>query len=293
VTAVASWLATADERRLAFPWHESRAIVYGLLSSAATVPLMALFNLAVGHDSALRTRPPDRNELLTRIGTALERGRLLIVPGWDLPRSASAPTGGAERPLTPDDRLAETLTGQRRDLSFEGQRYQLVPIDRWRERQRQASSSTDFRLLQPKEARSVISRLSESGQVSASDRLLWKQALERLFDGSVAKRSDEGVALLRYAPPVQRAMDEASAPPAPPARPRPRIAPTDWIELEIVYEDGTPFDEDCSLALPGGRVTTGPGDKNGVVRLEGIVPGSCAFSLPDAHADASSAGERA
>jgi hypothetical protein len=196
------------------------------------------------------------------------------------------PAGAAERQATPDDRLAESLMAQRRDLAFEGQRYQIVPIRRWRERQRDASTSTDFRLLLPREARTVITRLADSSQVSASDKALWKQALERLFDSTAPRRGDEGVALLRYAPLVQRAVDEPAAPSPAPSRPRPLIAPTDWIELEIVYEDGAPFDGNCALELPGGRLTTGPADEDGVVRVEGIDPGSCAVSLPDVHPDA-------
>lgn len=293
MTAVAAWLATPEERGLALSPHESRAIVHGLIRNSASAPLMALFNLATGSDAGARTRPPNPHELITRIGTALERRTLLIVPAWDVPRSRRAPAGVAEREPTPDDQLAESLMRERRDSAFEGQRYQLVPIRRWRKRQRQSSSSTDFRLMLPKDARTVLGRLSESPQASAGDRLLWKQALERLVDVNVARHTDEGVALLRYAPPIQRAVYEAAAPAPRPSQPRPLIATTDWIELEIVYEDGTPFAEDCALKLPDGRVTKGRAGKGGVVRVEGIDPGSCSFSLPNVQPDAVSAEDRA
>src|SRR2546427_5628744 len=45
---------------------------------------------------------------------------------------------------------------ERRDLAFEGQRYQVVPIRRWREPQRHSSSSTDFRLLRSEEHTSEL-----------------------------------------------------------------------------------------------------------------------------------------
>jgi hypothetical protein len=289
VTAVAAWRATAEERDHALPAYEACFIVHGLERSAASETLIALFNLANGME-ALRANPPSRHALIARIRSALERGLLLIVTGGPFYDSGAARPGQIDRDLGPDDQIAESLMGDRRDLVFQTHRYRVISVRRWRERQRQSLSSGDFRPLPAREARAVIGRLWESSQTSSSGKASWKQALERLFDnGSAAGRAgEEGVMLLRYMPPGGSFAEEAATPAPPSSRPRSPVASTDWIELEIIYEDGASFDADLTLELPDGRVTTGPADHDGRIRVDEILPGPCLVSLTQSKASQSS-----
>lgn len=54
-----------------------------------------------------------------------------------------------------------------------------------------------------------------------------------------------------------------------------------WIEVQLVGEDGKPIPgETCAVMLPGGRIITRTLDENGVLRIEGIPPGTCRISFP-------------
>jgi hypothetical protein len=77
--------------------------------------------------------------------------------------------------------------------------------------------------------------------------------------------------------------------PPPPRPPPPRRAPPaerTWIEVEILYDDGTPYAGPCSLELAGGALRSGGLDGNGRLTLTDLVPGTCVLSLPDLDATA-------
>jgi hypothetical protein len=62
--------------------------------------------------------------------------------------------------------------------------------------------------------------------------------------------------------------------PPPPAKP-PEAPVDDWIELEVVYDDGSAYAGSCVLEMPNGNaVTRTPGAK-GLLRFDGIPSGSC------------------
>jgi predicted component of type VI protein secretion system len=54
-----------------------------------------------------------------------------------------------------------------------------------------------------------------------------------------------------------------------------------WIEIEVVFDDGTPFTGNCVVDLPSNLRTDGAPDDEGLIRIEGIDPGSCKVSFPD------------
>lgn len=166
--------------------HETYFVVRGLERSAALATLVALFNLACGMDS-FRAAPRSRHELVTRIRSALERDLLFIVPGWAFASSGTGLASAIDRDRALDDQLVESLMGDRRDLLIEQHRHRVISVRRWRERQRQSMSSSDFRPLPAREARAVVSRFSESSQTPAASRPLWKRALERLYDSAVSR----------------------------------------------------------------------------------------------------------
>ena len=59
-----------------------------------------------------------------------------------------------------------------------------------------------------------------------------------------------------------------------------------WIEVDVRFEDGTPFDGNVVIELPGGRKTEGAPDANGIIRIDGIDPGSCKLTITELDASA-------
>jgi hypothetical protein len=89
------------------------------------------------------------------------------------------------------------------------------------------------------------------------------------------------VALLRFAPPAGTKVS-SSGPPSTPSQLHPLVAEAHWIEIALVFEDGTPFDASCLLTLPNGNTTEGPPGAGGIVRVDGLAAaGTCTLSLPD------------
>ena len=58
--------------------------------------------------------------------------------------------------------------------------------------------------------------------------------------------------------------------------------PPDWIEIEMVTEDGEPAaGERYKIELPDGSVAEGTLDQKGFARVEGVKPGNCKVSFPN------------
>ena len=69
--------------------------------------------------------------------------------------------------------------------------------------------------------------------------------------------------------------------------------PTDWIEVLANYDDKTPHSGRYRLELPNGRVQEGRLNLAGFLRLDGIPPGTCTFTLlPDEVTAQASAGAK-
>jgi hypothetical protein len=94
----------------------------------------------------------------------------------------------------------------------------------------------------------------------------------------------EWEALARAARPLP-----APRPAPPPAEPAAEPAPpdTDWIEVRLVGEDGSPIaGERWRVTLPDGSRREGVTDRDGLARLEGIPSGSCKVTFPELDRDA-------
>ena len=82
------------------------------------------------------------------------------------------------------------------------------------------------------------------------------------------------------------AKQNSDGPASTPSQLRPKVAPQDWIEIEVLYEDGVAFPGNCVVELPGGRSTEGPPGDAGIIRMDGIDPGSCKLTFPELDAAA-------
>jgi hypothetical protein len=55
-----------------------------------------------------------------------------------------------------------------------------------------------------------------------------------------------------------------------------------WIEISLVDEEGNPVSgQGYKISLPNGNVLTGKLDSRGLVRVNGIDPGTCQVTFPD------------
>jgi len=124
--------------------------------------------------------------------------------------------------------------------------------------------------------------MSERWAKTPEQRASWQRLAEKVTDW----RSGAGVVLTRSAPAPGETAKRIEAPVVTPSQARPRVAQQDWVEIKIEYEDGSPFDGNCVIELPGGRKTDGSPDADGVVRVDGIDPGGCKVSFPNVDADA-------
>jgi hypothetical protein len=160
-------------------------------------------------------------------------------------------------------------------LTWEGTRHRLVAVEasspvRWQ---------TDYVVVASVEATELVKKMAASLAKTASDRTLWAEVCEAVSRPAEKAR----IALLKWKP--------AAAAPPPVAAPLPKREPAPvskqtWIEIEIVFDDGTPFTGNCVVEPPGGVRTEGAPDEQGLIVIEKIDPGACKVSFPDLDAAA-------
>ena len=165
-------------------------------------------------------------------------------------------------------------------IEFEGRQYRFVDA----ERSPRQKGESDFRLVPEAKARELVTRMAERLAKVPDERLSWKRLADKLTD----RRGGAGILLMRNAPPSggSAARPAVEAPLTTPSQARAQVATQDWIEIKIEYTDGSPFDGNCIVELPDGRRTEGAPDSNGVIRVDGINPGSCKLSFPQLDAAA-------
>jgi hypothetical protein len=208
------------------------------------------------------------------IRDAYDDGDFALILGWDVGGATSAGVTAPASDGTPAQTMALQAMADRTEIPFEGRRYRIVATDDASTAGAPSSNGTDsFRSVPLAEARPIVTRLAARAS-TPQDRALWKQVVASLSD----KSGDKSLRLLRDTPASGMGTpDEAPAPAAPTQRETKR----DWIEIEVVYDDGTPYDGNCHVQLPSGAETDGAPDEDGVVRIDGLLPGSCRVSFPD------------
>lgn len=275
VTALTAWRATADERERALETFRCSRIVRDLQRDGAHADLVTLFELATR--TALHAPPNlDDHRVLAAIESAITNHRLLLIPGWDLghqeERARPRAADGARE--TEQERLVKSAMGDRTAIELEGRRYRFVAADG---SSRQPGGGRAYIPVPETLARELVTRLAERLAKTPDERASWQRLADKLTD----RRGGAGILLMRYVPPSGGSdAPSTDAPATTPSQTRAKVAEKAWVEIEIVYEDGSPFDGSCVVELPGGRRSEGAPDQDGVVRLEGIDPGTCKVSFP-------------
>lgn len=272
VTAIASWRVTTEQRHAAFPASRASWLVRLLERDGQRATLSALYGLATGADpqSAHRLMP---SALLDKICAALEAGRLLLLAD-DGSGNGSASSGGMDD--SDEQELVDSVLEGRTTIQFQGVSYRMIAIDSGTT----LAGHLDYAPLPKNDAIALVKRMSESlGRASPNARSLWTDVSD-----AVARRDDQPrILLLRPRPGAAPPVRETA--PAPPPSKAP-IAKQSWIELQVEYEDGTPYPGSVTVEVPGGIRSDGPPDDKGSVRLDRINPGSSKVSFPDLDASA-------
>lgn len=271
VTPLPAWRATAENRNKALHAFECARLLGDVRRNGARGDLLVLYRAATGAPPWSPGALHD-DVLMAAIESAISKRELLLIPASAVarPTSSGAPRTPAQ---TQQDSLIQSVMKDRPALSFEGRRYRFTPADSWGGPQ----DPREYVPIRQEQARDLVARMADAQADSPADRAAWQAVAAALTD----PRSGPGILLLRYAPPSGAPTPRADVPVVTPSQLAPKLAELDFIEIEIQYDDGTPYDGNCLVALPGGRTTEGPPDGGGVVRVDKIDPGDCTLSFPD------------
>jgi hypothetical protein len=270
ITAVAAFQATAEQREEALSISEARGVVRSLRSDSNRRTLVDLYRISRGMGPDLPSSASD-HDLVSAITGALEDGRVLFFEGWDFAPGRPRATAGSAKSAVAT--VVRAIMGERKDLVFEGRRYRLVDASRSVERDRTES----FRPVRPFEIPILVKKMADTVPKTPDERDQWAKAVKLIDE----PERNGALRILRYTPPISVAPPSSSGPATTPSQLRPLIADDDWIELVIVYDDGVAFTASCTVELPGGKVTEGPPDDGGLVRIDGLTTGACKLSFPD------------
>jgi hypothetical protein len=221
---------------------------------------------AVSHET-LNVRNLTTDELARRVLDAAARGHVLVFRA-----SGGAQASGRTDAIAV---LVRQVMGARRELFFEGHAYRIADLSIGGA----GSEWQDSALLEHAEAVAAVERMAERLPRSTEERSRWAALLAFMKGDGREPR----VGLLR----VRRAAAAAPPPePAPTPRPPPPRPPQpqedlSWIEVRVTDTAGTPYAGRVRLKLPNGASVDASTDQDGVVRLDGILPGNCVVTLLD------------
>ena len=281
MTAIAAWQVDAARRERALARPAARLAFARLARGASFAQLCVLHREATGIDPN-QLRGLSAAGLVSAIDAAIAAGKLLLFAGFPTGSGGELPAGDGDPSRPSDDAvLARKVMGRHSAIMFEGGRYRFVATGQ----RIAASADTDERPVRLAEASKIVAAMAEWIPRNDDERAAWLQLADRLTDDERA----DGIRLLRItfvAAAVAPEVVQATTPSAMRAAAAAQAAEKTWIEIDVRYEDGTPFAENIIVELPGGKKTEGAPDGQGIIRIDGIDPGSCKLSIPEAEASA-------
>ena len=275
ITVVPAWRASPEDRAGALSPLNGAAILSALPRDGAPRDLAALYVLATGGEGPAWLPPTDR--LLAAVRAAIDGRRLLVLRGWSVRRQATQATQPAFDSTHPEVGAAIAAVMQGRPhLSFEGRQFRFADAEDWVD-----SIGNPFRVVGAAPAADLVRRMA-ARFAPGGHAVVWEVLADRL----AARPGQPGVLLLRREPLATPAV-QSDEPAATPSQLRAaQVAEQDWIEIQVQLDDGTPYTGRCVLALPGGRQIDATPDDQGVIRVDGIDPGTCKLSFADLDASA-------
>jgi hypothetical protein len=271
ITLVPGWRAGTIDRTELLTGGEVSQVLDDIQRNGTREDLLLLYQAATGMDALSRNNA--RDEVVAAAAqSALSSGRLLLFRGRLGALNGPSSQGGWSG-QTSEDRLIAAVMDERTSLVFEGRRYLFLPAERWYG----PSAVRDYVPLREDDARGVLAGMATKFATAPDEQASWAALTAAIAD----PRSTEGILLLRRIPTSIAPAPRSGGPAQTPSQIAPKVAELDWIEIHLEFEDGSPFDGNCTLAVPGGKESSGPPGSGGVVRVDNIDTGSCKLSFPD------------
>ncbi|MES1157908.1 MAG: hypothetical protein ABUL67_02295, partial [Haliangium ochraceum] len=246
VTALPSWRATPGQLRRAFARQEAQAVLAELQGETAHATLLALVALVEGERTGELARHTPVTALMSAVLSALDAGRLILVEGWeftgDHDHDRDGPRAGRhDAPTDVATTLAQRIMGTQSEIVFEGRRYRL----RGSRASSMASARRGYQPVSPTEMRAVIKRMAARVPTTPEQKQTWAELLTLVDETKEDSRDGGGLVLLRFVPRSAAGAPATASPATTPSQLLAQVAPEDWIELQIFYDDDTPFDGNC------------------------------------------------
>jgi hypothetical protein len=186
-----------------------------------------------------------------------------------------------------EDRVIQNLHGKDKGFVVEGKTFRLIRADQWPD----VRNDERYEIVARDEARRVFEKMASVPAISQAVKSAGQAAASRLADTSV-RYFDSGLLLLRTV--HVRYVNSGSAEPAftpsqlAKMRTQGEQKEEHWIEIELVWEDGTSVPGAKYLIVtPDKEERTGVTDSYGRARIDGIVvPGQCKISFPEIDGEA-------
>ncbi|HXU64430.1 MAG TPA: hypothetical protein VN962_22175 [Polyangia bacterium] len=274
ITPIPAWRATIDERGRALKTFEAARVLADLRRNSDRRSLALLYRVATGFEPSAPNLLREAT-LVAAVEAAVARGELLLLRADVTGR----PLGARSVGRSPQDQLIDGVTPGGVALAFEGRRYRFTPAAGWS----RAAGSEAYVAVRVEIARELVTRMEGTLAQTPADHAAWQALAAALTD----PQRGTGVLMLREKPPASAPAVRPDVPVVTPSQLAPKIAEQDWIELQLEWDDGTPFDENFLLTLPGGRTIKGSADAGGLVRVDGLHSGDCKLTFPDRFPEAS------
>jgi hypothetical protein len=220
----------------------------------------------------------DDLELVKAIRQAIQDGRMLVVRAAGEEANASDAVR-EQRRLVKD--IEKHLRGQ---LRHAGRQYRLVAdVDL-----EKVPGRDNYEVVRRNEAQRLLDEVAkQAGTPPEAATLLGKAGGKLTADWQPPFTAPDGLVLLRR----MLVVAAAGAPETPVITPSQMVQPKDYIEIELVDEEGLPFGpEQWELVLPDGTKQTGTLGPDGRAMITDIPPGTCQVAFPELDSESWSAG---
>jgi hypothetical protein len=156
-------------------------------------------------------------------------------------------------------------------LSLESRQYKLVVADDLGK-----VPNDRYQVVLQADARAVLAEMAKGSPAHAE---VLRKASEKIGeDGRTPVSQPDGLVLLRWAPGPSFAPKTDDGPAITPSQMK-GMFQKDWIEIEVVDQDGEPYPTHYRLDLPSSDIREDELDENGCVNVSGIASGTCKLTV--------------
>ena len=218
------------------------------------------------------------DELLARVRRGVRNQELTILCESDEDLVPEGSSSAEQRRLVRD---IERKTRKR--LAYSGRNYKLVAdVD-----YPKLADRDSYEVVKYDEAARILDGIAKQGGEPGLSDLLAK-AKGKLTHNWRPPLMPDGLVLLRRSI-TPAVVTPSSAPAMTPSQMAQLLKPKTWIELEVVYEDGTPYEGPNVVTYPGGGAHEKSLDGQGCWGLHEIDEGTYKFAIPPANGEGATA----